>query len=117
MHLVFIIDIVQMCSTMLVCSAAEESLAKEAFGASTVDGLADMGSRVSRKKEFVPPISNAIKGGWAMPEAAESTPRVEQDPLVMDPDQTNGYTVRRSSVGPSSSSFLKMQEAQENFLP
>lgn len=56
-----VVNIVEMRSNLLMCSSDELSFAKLAYGCPiTSDGVMEMGCRVSRKKEFVPPISSAI---------------------------------------------------------
>jgi manganese-dependent inorganic pyrophosphatase len=56
-----VVNIVEMRSNLLMCSSDELSLAKFAYGGTiTSDGVMEMGNRVSRKKEFVPPISSCI---------------------------------------------------------
>mmetsp|Transcript_32084 Transcript_32084/g.37717 ORF Transcript_32084/g.37717 Transcript_32084/m.37717 type:complete len:464 (-) Transcript_32084:213-1604(-) len=61
MYFLAVVNIVEMRSNLLMCGADELALAKLAFGCPIPSiGVMDMGSRVSRKKEFVPPISAAI---------------------------------------------------------
>lgn len=77
-----IVDIVQLRSVLLIQGNVEQSLAEIAFGSKLGDvdesikrwagpegalHLLDLGSRVSRKADFVPPISDAVSGGWAKP--------------------------------------------------
>jgi inorganic pyrophosphatase/exopolyphosphatase len=77
-----IVDIVHLRSVLLVQGNVEQSLAEAAFAAKTGDvdesvkrwagsdaahHLLDLGSRVSRKADFVPPLSDAITGGWEKP--------------------------------------------------
>ena len=42
------------------------SLAKKAYGGTVSESkmLMDLGSRVSRKKEFIPAVASAIQNGW-----------------------------------------------------
>ena len=45
----------------------------------------DLGPRVSRKKEFVPPLTTAVvKGGWVMPKAALTADPHGTTVLVVD---------------------------------
>lgn len=66
-----VVDVVRLQSTLLLCGQAEEALASAALCDSPLraasGSLLDLGARVSRKKDFMPPISAAIlKGGpWA----------------------------------------------------
>ncbi len=60
---------VNLVSTLLLCSRDEEALAVEAFQCAVDDKhwAADLGSRVSRKKDFVPPLSAVLQRGWQRP--------------------------------------------------
>jgi hypothetical protein len=61
-----VVDVSCLRSTLLLCGRAEEALAAAALTDSSADmsGKLDLGPRVSRKKDFLPPISAAIlKGG------------------------------------------------------
>ncbi len=53
----------------MLCSRDEEALAVEAFECTVDDKhwAADLGSRVSRKKDFVPPLSAVLQRGWQRP--------------------------------------------------
>lgn len=80
-----VVDVVRLESTLLLCSADERLLAEAALGQQQEDGQEggggtgfkytdasrtslDLGSRVSRKKDFIPPISAAIlRGAWLRP--------------------------------------------------
>ena len=54
-----VVNIVVMRSNLLLCDVPEKALAKAAFGGEMVDlGVMDLGARVSRKKEFVPPLTS-----------------------------------------------------------
>ena len=83
-----IVNIVDMRSHLFLAGEAERSLAFAAFeGPISEDGsIMDMGNRVSRKKEFVPPLTSATKN-WAMPApgsvetVAMDTTELYQDPL------------------------------------
>lgn len=48
-----VVDIVKLKSNLLICGDAEAEVAKESFGGVVVDGLMDLGGRVSRKKDFI----------------------------------------------------------------
>ncbi|KAI9004472.1 hypothetical protein DFJ74DRAFT_693518 [Hyaloraphidium curvatum] len=65
-----VVDIVGLNATLLLCDDAERSLAAAAFGkgkveASSLKETMDLPGLVSRKKDFVPAVDKAIKGGWA----------------------------------------------------
>jgi manganese-dependent inorganic pyrophosphatase len=68
-----VVNIVDLHSTLLLCGENERSLAFSAFpdGKFITTGdysevhLMDLGSLVSRKKDFIPAVSAAIKRGWS----------------------------------------------------
>ena len=70
-----VVNIVEIRSTLLLCGPHERALALAAFpegqlvvgdGDSAVEVyLMNLGSMVSRKKDFVPAVSAAIKKGWS----------------------------------------------------
>jgi inorganic pyrophosphatase/exopolyphosphatase len=66
-----VVNIVVMRSNLLLCDVPEKALATLAFGGDMVDlGVMDLGARVSRKKEFVPPLTASI-GEFVMPTLAK----------------------------------------------
>jgi len=64
-----VVNIVKLRSQLLLCGPTEKALAIAAFdGEVSKDGvLMDLGSRVSRKKDFIPVITQTIKNGWTRP--------------------------------------------------
>jgi len=64
-----VVNIVKLRSQLLLCGPTEKALATAAFGGEiNEDGiLMDLGSRVSRKKDFIPVITKTIKAGWSRP--------------------------------------------------
>jgi len=89
LSLLAVVNIVSLRSTLLLCGDGERSLALAAFGppptdaatdlpvtgACSVDGSGDclaLGGLVSRKNDFVPRVTRAIKAGWAPPTGAGS---------------------------------------------
>lgn len=66
-----VVNIVKLRSTLLCCGPNERTLAEAAFphGAFLPSEfeptLMDLGSLVSRKKDFIPAVSSAIKKGWS----------------------------------------------------
>lgn len=54
--LLSVVDILRETNHTFVLSATEEKILTEAFGAPIVDGLADLGARISRKKQIVPAL-------------------------------------------------------------
>ena len=64
--LLAVVDIVNMSSVLFIAGQSEASLAIAAYG-----GAVDRGGRtfelkglVSRKKDFIPPLTRAFKEGW-----------------------------------------------------
>ena len=55
-----IIDILNKHSDLLVIDAAEQEMAERLFGGKTANNVLDIGSRISRKKELIPPISEYL---------------------------------------------------------
>ena len=62
-----VVNIVSLKSTLLCVSQDEASLAQAAFanGVMLSDNIMDLGGLVSRKKDFIPAVTKAIKNGWA----------------------------------------------------
>lgn len=68
--LLAVVDIVNLSSTLLVCGRIEASLALAAYGGELegADGeFLKLPGLVSRKKDFVPALTKAVKGGWVPP--------------------------------------------------
>jgi manganese-dependent inorganic pyrophosphatase len=55
-----IVDIIQEQNTTIVASESEANILSEVFGAITVDGLADLGNRISRKKQIIPDMERVL---------------------------------------------------------
>ncbi len=51
-----IVDILHEKNTTIVASTTEAEIIKKVFGSDTVNGLADLGDRISRKKTIIPPL-------------------------------------------------------------
>ena len=69
-----VVNIVLLRSQLLLIGDAEKSLAFSAFKEpgythpSNVDpNLLDLGNLVSRKKDFIPAVTKAVKDGWTKP--------------------------------------------------
>ena len=100
-----VVNIVSLKGTLLLCGPTEISLARAAFPEDCTmmneeSSLMDLGKRVSRKKNYIPAVTQAIKCGWTKPlNRGRSTVdiaslgKLEVDPL--DPYQR---VVRRGSV-------------------
>lgn len=65
--LLAIVDIVNLRSDLLVCGPVEASLALEAYGGDLIDDVLGLPGLVSRKNDFVPPITRAVNDGWTPP--------------------------------------------------
>jgi manganese-dependent inorganic pyrophosphatase len=55
-----VVDIIREQNTSIVASETEAKILSEVFGLDTVDGLADLGGRISRKKQIVPDMEKAL---------------------------------------------------------
>ena len=88
--LLAIVDIVNLTSTLLICGRVEASLAVAAYGGVLEnDGtMLKLPGLVSRKKDFVPPLTKAVKDGW-------KPPRLSFDE---DTESENGLHRSRSMV-------------------
>lgn len=65
-----VVNIVQLKGTLLLCGPSELSLAKVAFPDCKINDthtIMDLGKRVSRKKDYIPEITKAVKAGWKKP--------------------------------------------------
>ena len=97
-----IVNIVQFQSYLFCASEAELSLAAAAFGGelNETGDVMDLGKRVSRKKEFIPPITNSLKG-WTPPaaEPRKLQPSTSNTQLVVDPLDPHQRMVRQPSSG------------------
>mmetsp|Transcript_12005 Transcript_12005/g.20047 ORF Transcript_12005/g.20047 Transcript_12005/m.20047 type:complete len:234 (+) Transcript_12005:1-702(+) len=69
-----VVNIVSLKSNLLLCGPDEVSLAEASFkngklvqpdDADAEISVMDLGGLVSRKKDFIPAVTSAIKGGWA----------------------------------------------------
>eukprot|EP00984_Skeletonema_dohrnii_P001526 scaffold486_cov148-Skeletonema_dohrnii-CCMP3373.AAC.7 len=98
-----VVNIVELKGTLLLCGPSELSLAKAAFPGCEVNDantMMDLGSRVSRKKDYIPEITKAIKAGWTKPlkRGVSVVDMVEAlGKLEVDPADYNRIT-RRGSV-------------------
>eukprot|EP00977_Amphora_coffeiformis_P011951 scaffold2917_cov191-Amphora_coffeaeformis.AAC.44 len=107
-----IVNIVELHSHLLLCGPTEQCLAETAFSDCKITNesgtVMDLGKRVSRKKDFVPAISSAIKGGWTKPkDLARGLSAVVElkdlGKLEVDPNDPFGKVERKgSSLGPQS---------------
>jgi inorganic pyrophosphatase/exopolyphosphatase len=109
-----VVDIVNLDSTLLVCGRVEGSLAVEAYGGSLEDdgSVLQMPGLVSRKKDFVPALTKAVREGWTPPadvvsdhekndtlKRSRSMVEVAQGDVVVDySEQPSGKLVRRDSA-------------------
>lgn len=51
-----IIDLISEINYTLIVSEYEETIVEETFNATTVDGVANLGPRISRKLQIIPPL-------------------------------------------------------------
>jgi inorganic pyrophosphatase/exopolyphosphatase len=98
-----VVNIVQLKGTLILCGPSELSLAKAAFADGTVNEegtMMDLGSRVSRKKDYIPNVTKAIKAGWVKPlnRGASVVELNELGCLEVDPLDPFQRVVRRGSV-------------------
>ncbi|KAL7472164.1 hypothetical protein ACHAXS_012503 [Conticribra weissflogii] len=98
-----VVNIVELKGTLLICGPTELSLAKAAFGQDskvTNNGaMMDLGNRVSRKKDYIPEITKAIKNGWEKPihRGASTVDLKELGHLEVDPLDPYQRVVRKGS--------------------
>ena len=85
--LLAVVDIVNMTSVLFIAGEVEASLAVAAYGCGKVENdgktLALTGL-VSRKKDFIPPITRAFKDGWKPPTVRKDNPLRRSSHVVMD---------------------------------
>lgn len=99
-----VVNIVQLKGTLVICGPSELSLAVAAFGKDAklndTGTIMDLGNRVSRKKDYIPEITRAIKNGWAKPpHRGLSVVDVTQlGTLEVDPLDPFQKVVRKGSV-------------------
>jgi manganese-dependent inorganic pyrophosphatase len=92
-----IVDIVNMKSNVLLCGPREIALAEATFeGCPHECGCMDTGDRVSRKKQFVPPLTSSLNEVRVDVKAIPEVPVEEGMVLVMH-ENSNGCIVRVSS--------------------
>jgi inorganic pyrophosphatase/exopolyphosphatase len=85
-QLLAVVDIVNLTSTLLICGPVEASLAEAAYGGELVNNgtTLELKGLVSRKNDFIPPLSEAVKNGWEPPKLpAKPQPR-RTSVIVMD---------------------------------
>lgn len=74
-----VVNIVLLRSQLLLCGPVETSLAEASFssgklladGSGNAPSLMDLGGLVSRKKDYIPAVTKAIKMGWSIPTEGE----------------------------------------------
>lgn len=97
-----LVDIANLHSLLLICGPKEASLAEATYGGKVDAGtnLLDLGSRVSRKKNFIPPLSEVIQEGWAVPTDLAALPDPSEDfgRVVMVCTPTGCMTKRAPSL-------------------
>jgi manganese-dependent inorganic pyrophosphatase len=71
-----VVNIVSLHSTLLLCGPNEISLAEKSFPNGKINEspfVMDLGDLVSRKKDFIPAVTKAIKLGWTLVPNVAST--------------------------------------------
>lgn len=58
--LVCVVDIINEHNTTIIASQTEADIVSKVFGADTVEGLADLGARISRKKQIIPDLESKL---------------------------------------------------------
>jgi hypothetical protein len=115
-----VVNIVKLHSHLLLCGPTETALATAAFGANVHDNLMDLGSRVSRKKDYIPVITRIIKDGWKRSETLCRGPSTvdisELGALEIDPSDPHGNITRIGSKleKTMAAEEKKMEEEEEN---
>jgi len=109
-----VVNIVTLKGTLLICGQSELSLAKAAWEDGILNDdctLMDLGSRVSRKKDFIPEITKVIKNGWVKPKESEASEvdLKELGHLEVDPLDPYKRVIRRDSV-------LQMKDIRKSLL-
>jgi manganese-dependent inorganic pyrophosphatase len=95
-----VVNIVEMRSNLLMCGAAEKTLAKLAFKGCAIDASGsqmDLGKRVSRKKEFIPPLTSSIKSFTGSAAAEEEVATTPLGRLTVDPVDPHARVIRKFS--------------------
>ncbi|CAM9307036.1 unnamed protein product [Heterosigma akashiwo] len=100
MLFLMVVDIVAIRSNLLICGKKEKSLAVACFGGEiAADGLTmDLGDRVSRKKDFSPPLGATIKAGWKPAPADLDEPALPPTLKYTTSEDQNGFVRRKSLV-------------------
>ena len=93
-----VVDVLKKQTWLLLCGAGEHALAARAFGGATSAACSpekfgelharlnlspahtkmDLGARVSRKLEFVPPVMDVLASGWSPEESVQRTSMAEE---------------------------------------
>mmetsp|Transcript_861 Transcript_861/g.1681 ORF Transcript_861/g.1681 Transcript_861/m.1681 type:complete len:446 (+) Transcript_861:1-1338(+) len=98
------VNIIDQRSMLFVCGDLEVEIAERAFGGKVSNGLLDLGSRVSRKMQFVPDTMKCLNDPeWQPSRQARLHTKVQQEqkhaPLVVDPEKgLDGQLVRKDSI-------------------
>eukprot|EP00823_Brevimastigomonas_motovehiculus_P004912 TRINITY_DN3362_c0_g3_i2.p1 TRINITY_DN3362_c0_g3~~TRINITY_DN3362_c0_g3_i2.p1 ORF type:complete len:504 (-),score=125.19 TRINITY_DN3362_c0_g3_i2:97-1608(-) len=59
-----LVNIEKLHSYLIFCDDVGKSLAEAAFEIKSANGMIDLGKRVSRKKDFIPPLASTIRSGF-----------------------------------------------------
>lgn len=94
--LLAIVDIVNLKSELLLCGPVEESLAVTAYGGTPNNHHSlSLPGKVSRKKDFIPPLARAIQEDkWTPPKEGSAMPRRKSRIVMSYHGFINGQPVR-----------------------
>lgn len=83
-----VVNIVKLRTNLLLCGDHEKSLAEHAFINGKINQkepyIMDLGSLVSRKKDFVPAITAAVKKGWSPKASSSSSDRANSPSTAVE---------------------------------
>jgi len=113
--MVAVVDIVNLNSTLFLCGPIESSLGVAAFkGEPSKDGTTIfLPGLVSRKKDFVPPITKAMAGGWKPPSKKVEKMNMRSSQIILSfQDYDRGLLTRvyDDEDGPSAMDELTITE-------
>jgi len=91
------VDIVGLTSRLLITDFGEKALAEKTYGGKTADSLLDLGKRVSRKKDFIPPLSEVLQSGWTPPPEALLEDKTDYGEVVVECTNIGCALIRRPS--------------------
>lgn len=115
--LLAVVDIVNMTSSLLLCGEVEESLAIAAYGAEEMvqnKRVLELKGKVSRKLDFIPPLSAAVTRGWKPPTPPLPRPKRHRSSIIVMDYSSHGTQIKRVYVEDDSEDDLHDKEAGKN---